>query len=214
LLIVIGFRTFKPDRVVMVWKTDLVQQVVMGITFVACLLIPLQYAVIVGVAMSLLLFVIQQSNKITVKEWTPTAQVLPLEQEAPDTVPPNRVTLLVAYGSLFFATAPLFEEQLPDVSPETEHAVVIINLRKSENLGSTFLQVLDRYAADLQRQDSLLMLAGVLPRVVDQLEKTGLLRRIGRENVFVEGEVVGQSVLAAWEVAERWVADATQQDQG
>jgi SulP family sulfate permease len=47
LLIVIGFRTFKPDRVEMVWKTGLVQQVVMGITFVACLLISLQYAVLI-----------------------------------------------------------------------------------------------------------------------------------------------------------------------
>jgi hypothetical protein len=29
------------------------------------------------------------------------------------------------------------------------------------------------------------MLAGVQPREVDQLEKTSLLRRIGRENIFV-----------------------------
>lgn len=209
LLIVIGFRTFKPDRVEMVWKTGLVQQVVMAITFVACLLIPLQYAVLVGVSMSLLLFVLQQSNKITVKKWTPTEQTLPLEEEAPETVPANAVTLLVAYGSLFFATAPLFEEKLPDVSPETNHAVVIINLRKSQDLGSTFLQVLDRYASDLQKQNSLLMLAGVQAGVVNQLEKTGLLRRIGRENVFVEGEVIGQSVLVAWEQAEKWIQQAS-----
>ena len=55
--------------------------------------------------------------------------------------------------------------------------------------------------------NSLLMLAGVQPREVDQLEKTSLLRRIGRENIFVEGEVVGQSVLAGLETAERWVAE-------
>jgi len=203
---VIGFRTFKPERVFMVWKTGLVQQVVMAITFVACLIIPLQYAVLVAVAMSLLLFVLQQSNKITVKKWTPTEQVLPLEEDAPQTVPANEVTLLVAYGSLFFATAPLFEEQLPDVSPETDHAVVIINLRSSRDLGSTFLQVLDRHAGELQAQDSLLMLAGVLPEVINQLEKTGLMRRIGRENVFVEGQVIGQSVLAAWDAAEKWIS--------
>jgi len=207
LLIVIGFRTFKLDRVEMVWKTGRVQQVVMGITFLASLVIPLQYAVLVGVAMSLLLFVIQQSNKITVKEWTPTEKFLPFEQDAPETVPSNRPVVLVTYGSLFFATAPLFEEQLPNVVEETRNAVVIINLRKSIDLGSTFLKVLERYVADLQAHDSLLMLAGVGPRVVDQLERTGLLRMIGRENIFVEGEVVGQSTLAALEKAEKWVAD-------
>jgi SulP family sulfate permease len=157
--------------------------------------------------MALLLFVVQQSNKITVKKWTPTEQILPLEEDPPQTVPANIVTLLVAYGSLFFATASLFEEQLPDVSPETRHAVVILNLRSSRDLGSTFLQVLDRYASDLQRHDSLLMLAGVLPQVVTQLEKTGLIRIIGRENVFVEGSVIGQSVLLAWDQAEKWIQE-------
>ncbi|MFN2123131.1 MAG: hypothetical protein ACK2UP_06480 [Candidatus Promineifilaceae bacterium] len=59
--------------------------------------------------------------------------------------------------------------------------------------------------------NSLLMLVGVKPRVVDQLEKTGLLRRIGRANIFVEGEVVSQSMLAGLETVERRVADATQE---
>jgi len=210
LLIVIGFRTFKPDQVEMVWKTGPVQQVVMGMTFVASLLIPLQYAVLVGVAMSLLLFVVQQSNKITVKEWVPTENILPIEQDAPLAVPSNRPIILVTYGSLFFATAPLFEEQLPTVEDETHNTAVIVNLRKSADLGSTFLKVLDRYTADLHAHDSLLMLAGVTPAVVDQFEKTGLVRKIGRENIFVEGKVIGQSVLAAWDNAEKWVAEEPQ----
>ena len=214
LLIVIGFRTFKPAQVEMVWKTGLVQQVVMGITFFASLIIPLQYAVLMGVAMSLLLFVLQQSNKITVKEWVRTENVLPLEQDAPEIVPSNRTVVLVTYGSLFFATAPLFEEQLPNVVEETHNTAVIINLRKSIDLGSTFLKVLDRYATDLQAHESLLMLAGVVPEVVEQLEKTGLMQTIGRENVFVEGEVVGQSTLAAWDKAEKWVAEEPQRRAG
>ncbi|MEA3337572.1 MAG: sodium-independent anion transporter, partial [Chloroflexota bacterium] len=147
---------------------------------------------------------------ITVKEWTPTEKLLPLEQDASKTVPSNRPVVLVTYGSLFFATAPLFEEQLPTVVEETHNAAVIINLRKSIDLGSTFLKVLDRYAADLQAHDSLLMLAGVVPKVVDQLEKTRLMRKIGRENIFVEGEVIGQSTLAAWDKAEKWVAEEPQ----
>ena len=210
LLIVIGFRTFKPDQVEMVWKTGQVQQVVMGITFFACLIIPLQYAVLVGVAMSLLLFVVQQSNKITVKEWTPTESILPLEKDASETVAPNRLTLLVTYGSLFFATAPLFEKQLPTVAEDTYNAAVIINLRSSIDLGSTFLKVLERYVTDLHAHDSILMVAGVLPKVVDQFEKTGLMRHIGRDNIFVEQEIIGQSVLAAWDKAEQWIAGEPQ----
>jgi SulP family sulfate permease len=207
LLIVIGFRTFKPEQVNMVWKTGLVQQTVMGITFIACLLIPLQYAVLVGVGMSLLMFVIQQSNKITIKEWKATEGPYPIEQDPPDSLPATEVLMLIPYGSLFFAAAPLFEEQLPDVTEETYNTVVILNLRGYEDLGSTFLTVLERYTADLQEHHSKLMLTGAIPSVVEQFEKTGLIKKIGRENIFQASEQIGQSVLTAWDAAEKWVAE-------
>jgi sulfate permease, SulP family len=69
LLIVVGFRTLKPKQIGMVWKTGVVQQAVMTLTFLAALFIPLQYAVLLGVALAVLLYVFQQSNKITVKAW-------------------------------------------------------------------------------------------------------------------------------------------------
>ncbi len=206
LLIVVGFRTFKPEQVEMVWKTGLVQRVVMGITFVFSLLIPLQFAVLVGVAMSLLLYVLQQSNKIEIKEWKATEGPYPLEQDPPQTLPANEVVFLVPYGSLFFAAAPLFEEQLPEITEETNNTVVILNLRGFDDLGSTFLTVLERYTADLQEHQSKLMLAGVSLSVKEQLENTGLIREIGRENVYQASEQIGKAALEAWDAAEKWVA--------
>ena len=79
---------------------------------------------------------------------------------------------------------PLFEKQLPAVSEESSNTVIVLNLRGYEDLGSTFLTVLERYSADLREHHSKLMLAGVHASVVDQLEKTGLLKKIGRENIF------------------------------
>jgi len=207
LLIVIGFRTFKPEQVEMVWRTGPIQQLVMGITFVFCLLIPLQFAVLVGVAMSLLMFVLQQSNKISIKEWKATEGPYPIEQEPPDELPAGEVVVLVPYGSLFFAAAPLFEKQLPEVTAKTQNTVVLLNLRSYEDLGSTFLIVLERYSSELHRHHSKLMLSGVDPSVLDQLEKTGLIREIGRENVHLQSEQLGLSLLDAWDAAEKWVAE-------
>lgn len=50
LLMLVGFRTLKPDQVRMVWRTGRTQATVMSTTFVLTLLIPLQYAVLVGSA--------------------------------------------------------------------------------------------------------------------------------------------------------------------
>jgi sulfatase maturation enzyme AslB (radical SAM superfamily) len=60
---------------------------------------------------------------------------------------------------------------------------------------------LQRYAEALQARDSKLMLVGVDQRVLDQLAKTGLLQRIGEENVFLATPQVGEAMnqaAAAW----------------
>ena len=61
---------------------------------------------------------------------------------------------------------------------------------------------MQRYAEALQDRDSKLMLVGVDPRVLDQLARTGLLQRIGAENVFLAtpqvGEAMNQAAAYAW----------------
>ena len=209
LLIVIGFRTLKLDQVEMVWKTGHVQQAVMGITFIACLLIPLQYAVLVGVALSVLLYVVQQSNQIKVKAWEWEPGEMPLEHDAPEVVPSNEVTYLMIYGSVFFATAPLIEEHLPEVTTDTNNAVIILGLRGEEDLGSTFLEVLERYAIDLQKHNSKLMIAGVSPLMQVQLDKTKVAKIIGRENIFMNTDRIGEASTLAWDAAQKWLAEQT-----
>lgn len=69
LLMLIGFRTLKPDQIRMVWRTGSTQATVMTTTFLLTLLVPMQYAVMVGVGISVILFVARQSNRVTVKRW-------------------------------------------------------------------------------------------------------------------------------------------------
>jgi SulP family sulfate permease len=207
LLIVIGFRTLKPDQVEMVWKTGPIQQAVMVITFIFCLLIPLQHAVLIGVALSVMLFVVQQSNQITVKQWVQQPGKMPLEQDPPDSVPSNQVTALAVYGSVFFANASLVEERLPDVTEDTRQAVVILSLRGGTGLGSTFLEVLERYATSLREHQSRLILSSVTEEVESQLSETEIARTIGRDNIFLHTERIGESFNNAWDAAQKWLAE-------
>src|SRR5690606_20206905 len=64
LLVVVGIRSLKPADVALVWRTGAVQATVLATTFVLTLLIPLQYAVLSGVGLAVLLHVTQQSNRI------------------------------------------------------------------------------------------------------------------------------------------------------
>ncbi len=213
LLIVVGFRTLKPSQIERVWNTGLVERVVMVITFVCCLLIPLQHAVLVGVALALILFVLKQSNQVTVKQFVGSPDEMPIEQAPVESVPPNEITGLVIYGSVFFATASLVEEQLPVVTEDTRHAVVILHLQGEEDLGSTFLEILERYARSLKEAQSKIVLSAVSEHVNNQLQDTGLAKTIGRENIFKFTGRMGESAIAAYDAAEKWLAEKPEADE-
>ena len=102
---------------------------------------------------------------------------------------------------------------MPEITDETYGTVVILNLRGYDDLGSTFLTVLERYTADLQEHRSKLMLAGVSSSVEEQLENTGLIREIGRENVYRAAEQIGKAALDAWDAAEKWVVEQSAAEQ-
>ena len=204
LLIVAGFQGLRVQQAVMTWNTGKVPAAVMIITFAATLIVPLQYAVLLGVAFSIVLHVARQANKVVVTEWVLQPNGFPLEQPVPKRLPSHKLTILQIYGSLFFAAARSLEELLPDAE-EATRAVVAISLRGKSELGSTFMTVLQRYARTLQARDGTLMLVGVDAAVRDQLAKTGLLALIGQENVFLAtpqlGEAMNQAVAAAARLA-------------
>jgi SulP family sulfate permease len=204
LLIVAGFQGLRVQQAVITWNTSKVAAVVMIITFVATLLVPLQFAVLLGMVLSIVLHVFRQSNKVVVTQWVLQPQGFPLEQPAPKQVPSNQLTLLHIYGSLFFAAAKSVEEMLPDVN-DARHAVVAIGLRGQGEIGSTFMTVLKRYTEALQAHESKLMLVGIDATERDQLTKTGLLTLIGAENVFLATPQLGEAMNQAVEAAHAWL---------
>jgi SulP family sulfate permease len=207
LLILVGIRTFKPDNVAMVWRTGRTQATVMVTTFVLTLLIPLQYAVLVGVGLSVILYVASQSNRVTITRWVfDEPDGLAIEAPVPAELPADETVVLQPYGSLFFAAAPVFEKQLPHVTPASAGSVVIIRLRGKQELGSTFIAVLARYCDQLDEVGSALMLAGLGDRVYRQLETTGVLTTIGPDCVFTATPRVTESLRQALGAAKAWRA--------
>jgi SulP family sulfate permease len=211
MLIVVGYQTIKPVNIRTVWQTGRVPRVVMSITFLGTLMMPLQYAVLLGVATSIMLYVFQGANQIRLVELVPVKGGFPKEQPVPRQLASRRVTGLLPYGSLFYAAAKTLEENLP-AAENARQAVVIFLLRGYDQFGSTMIGVLDRYARTLQGNGGKLMLAGVSDGVFQQLERTGLIRLIGRENVFKEQPQWGAAANEALAAAEAWLESLDQPD--
>lgn len=205
LLILIGIRTVKPADLQSVWRTGPVQKSVLAVTFVLTMLIPLQYAVLAGVGLSVLLHVVRQSNQVTVRRRVhdPAGQLV--EVDPPDELPAHEVVVLQPYGSLFFAAAPVFEAALPAVGPDSTGSVVILRLRGRTDLGTTFMDALRRYAESLQDSGSRLVIVSANERIIEQLAITGTADVIGEDSIYPGDERVGATVARAVADAQAWV---------
>ena len=205
LLMVVGYRTVNPQDMVAVATTGSVQAVVLVVTFVMTLVIPLQYAVVAGVGLSVVLHVVNQSNQIDVKRRIYGADGSVREAEPPPVVPPETVLVLQPYGSLFFAAAPLFEAALPTVEASSRNSVVILRLRGTTELGGTLTNVVRKYAEALRDAGSKLVIVSANDRVLQQLLATRVLDVVNRDDVYTGDEWVGRTVRRAYEDAVDWI---------
>lgn len=205
LLMLIGIRTIKPVDLRSVWKTGAVQKVVLAVTFSLTMLIPIQYAVLLGVGLSILLHVVQQSNQVSLRRQLLDPEGHLVEVDPPVELPAQEVVVLQPYGSLFFAAAPVIEAMLPAIGSASSGSVVILRLRGRTDFGTTFMDVLHRYATSLAAVGSRLKLVSVNDRMLEQLEVAGVTDVIGADDVYLGDERVGTTLTRAHEDALAWV---------
>ncbi|MFZ0163012.1 MAG: SulP family inorganic anion transporter [Trebonia sp.] len=205
LLILVGFRTIKPGDLASVWKTGLVQKTILVVTFTLTMLIPLQYAVLAGVGLSMVLHVVRQSNRVTIKRQVPDPDGNLTETDPPAEVPAGEVVVLQPYGSLFFAAAAAFESQLPAVASASGNSVVIVRLRGRTDLGTTFMQVLCRYGTALTDAGSKLVLVSASEQIHDELRAAGVTDVIGPQDIYAGDERVGATFQRAYADGTAWI---------
>jgi SulP family sulfate permease len=101
----------------------------------------------------------------------------------------------------------VFEAALPAVGERSRGSVVILRLRGRSDLGTTFMDVLHRYATSLNEVGSKLVIVSANERIREQLAVTGITDVIGATNVYEGDERVGAATLRAYEDAHAWVED-------
>jgi SulP family sulfate permease len=196
LLVMVGFSLINKRRIMTVWQTGTVSRAIYGVTLVATMFLPIQIAVAIGVLMHVFVYIYREAERVRIAQLSMTADGRAVEINAPAALTSNEVTVLQPVGSLFFAGAAEFEEHLPDPS-NAKNATAIIRLRDRDELGSTFIRVIDRYAQKMRETGNRLMLAGVSESALDQLKSTGVLEVIGPGNVFRAQQEMGASMREA-----------------
>lgn len=145
-------------------------------TFILTVFVDLTVAIEVGVVLSSLLFMQRMSS---------LSKVIPLETES-DTLEnyadiPKGVEIFEISGPFFFAAARRYEETLKDISHTSK--VVIIRMRHVPFIDGTGLRNLKETIKDLKSRRIQIILSGVQPEVLTELEKGGISTLIGPANI-------------------------------
>jgi len=198
ILIVAAISMIQPRAMRDVWNADRLSAAVMAVTFALVLVVPLQYAVLVGATISVLKYLYQASLDVRVVQIEVSADGHAREVARATTLAGETVTVLDVEGSFFFAAAPKVKESLPGTGG-ARRVVVVLRLRGRRSLPSTMIALIRDYAAELASGGGRLYLAGVGAELDDQLRRTGLRPSLGDDAVVpATGEFYG-----ACEVAQR-----------
>ncbi|MBV9602200.1 MAG: SulP family inorganic anion transporter [Chloroflexi bacterium] len=206
ILIVAGARSLPLHAAAAVLGADLASRVAMLVTFVATLVLPIQWAVGLGAVLSGLLTLVHGATDVTLVELCPQADGRFREQPAPVRLPDGAVTVLDIYGSLFSASAWTLERLLPEPG---ERSVLVLRLRGRTRLDATFWRVLGIYAERLAASGGRLYLAGVGA----QMQAEPALAAAGAGSIVVEPAtpVILESVSRAMEAGAAWLGAYTRE---
>ena len=164
------------------------ETLVLVVTFLATLLLQLEFAILVGVLCSLFLYLNRTTHPaihaVAPNPATPLRRFEPVAQARLTICP--QLGLLRVDGSLFFGAVEHVHEQL-DAARARQHAQRHILLICS---GVNFIdaaggELLVREAGRQRERGGTLYLCNLKPGVVEALERGGFLEAIGRDNVFV-----------------------------
>lgn len=176
-------------------RADRSDATVFAATFLATVLIPLQYAVFVGVFLNVL-FHLRTSSRLHIAEMVQTEGGGFLERPIFTRGGERSVVFVQLEGDLFFAVADQLQEQL-NALRRAGVRIVILRLKRTHSMDATILDVLEEFAGQMRRAGGHLLLCGVRPTVMSTLRRFDLVQVIGADNIFPAGEKVFTSAKRA-----------------
>ncbi|MBO9700926.1 MAG: SulP family inorganic anion transporter [Sporocytophaga sp.] len=204
ILIISGFSSLKWDDIATIWDTSIQARCMMGFSFIATLILPVQFAVLGSVVLTFILQIVRSSNRVRLNSLVLSEDGFLKEIPSPKEVKNNEVIVLNPSGSLFFAGSYVLEDLLP-TADNAKNSVVIIVLRGRKEVGSTFISVIRKYQKHLKDHNCILKLVGVDKGVHEQLDRTDLEEDIGRENIYRFDSEIGKSLIQARNDGYDWI---------
>jgi sulfate permease, SulP family len=177
ILIVVAYNMSEWRSFVSILKGSRYDIIVLLTTFFLTVLVDLTVAIQIGVVLAAFLFMQRMSKG---------SNIIPVDQES-DLIDnyadiPACIEIYEISGPFFFAAAKKYQEVLKNFSIHTQ--VMIIRMRHVPFIDATGIHNFRETLHELKHHRKKVILSGVRPEVLSELEKSGLADFIGKENIF------------------------------
>lgn len=203
ILVVIAYSMIDKSRLALTWRSGRSPRLVLVATFLSTLVLPLEYAIFVGVAMSVVIL-------LRVTGRTDLTHLVPRDDSGFDEIPFNRaapsgVVTINMEGDLYFAAAEdLDHELLQSLTDQTR--VVVLRMKRLRAVGSSAMAMLEHFYQILHDRGVTLVVSGIEGKLETVLTQSGLRKQIGEQNIFYADNKLFQStelaLARAWSLVE------------
>ncbi len=185
LLLVIAWDLVDRPRIRECLRSTPADKITFLVTVLGTWSLRLDYAIYVGVALSMVMF-LRQARLVTVSELRVDEHGGLHEVTGVDDPAPwfQHVRIANIEGRLFFAVEAQLRDALDDFLQDQELQTLVLRLKRTQGMDVTVAAVLRETAARLAERGGHLVLAGFSARQMRVLRETGALAIIGEDQVF------------------------------
>lgn len=184
----------------MTWQSRLNSRIVMLVTFASALVLPLEYAIFLGILSTLLIHLGESSRvNLTYILEDEHGQFIELPMDRLEEIHPE-IAIVNIEGDLYFAAVEGLEEQINRIL-NSGLKVLILRFRRSHLLASTGILALGHIINEAKNKGVEVLFCGVHDEIRETLESSGILDSIGQQRIFIANDQLFTSAQKALEEA-------------
>lgn len=181
LVISIGVSLINARVLRIVWFATKGDRLVFTVTFAAALLLRLDFAIVGGVGVSILLF-LRKAAQPEVTEYNADGDVKRADGDEEGAA----VSIVHVEGDLFFGAAEIFRDQMRNACARKNLKIVILKMRNAHHLDATSILALEDLVRSLRQSNRFFLISEVRPDAMRIFKNSGLLELAGAENIFAD----------------------------
>ena len=178
------------------WQSRIQSRVVMAITFLSTLLLPLEYAIYLGILSTILLYLGESSRmnlSYIVEDDEGDFIELPVNQIESQT---PKIAIVNVEGDLYFAAVEDLQNQIEQIL-ESGIKVLILRFRRTHLLASTGVMALDQLLKSAKGKGVEVIFCGIQEEVLEPLESAGITEMIGESRILLASKKLFDSTQKA-----------------